>query len=163
MLTREFTSALIFLASMVTVGPAQAQTTWYVDASNPCPGDGTPGDPFCTIQLGIGAASDFDTVLVGPGTYSFGEVFSGIMKDSGRAYLIGETTDGNIETLYGYDFQDGSRAWIAHDTFRPANNPDEDWEETGIQPHLTVPAAWDLYLLEDDPAVKAALEHLDTE
>jgi carboxyl-terminal processing protease len=100
-------------------------------------------------------------VLVGPGTASYGEVFSGILKDQGRAYLIGETTDGNVETLWGYDFEDGSRAWLAHESFRPVNHPGEDWEETGIIPHQTVTTNWDEVIPGDDPAVDAALEYLD--
>ncbi len=42
-----------------------AQRTLYVDcAQAACPGNGTPEDPFCTIQEGIDAAQDGDTVLV---------------------------------------------------------------------------------------------------
>ena len=100
-------------------------------------------------------------VMVGPSTVSFGEISSGILQDSGRAYVIGETTEGNVELLLGYDFADGSHAWIAHDTFRPLHHPDANWEQTGIVPDLSVPAAWDLYTLDTDPAVKAALDHFD--
>jgi carboxyl-terminal processing protease len=100
-------------------------------------------------------------VLVGQDTASFGEVFAGILKDQGRATLIGETTDGNVETLWGYDFEDGSRAWIAHDTFRPVNHPDEDWEKTGIVPHITVTSAWDQVTFETDPVILAALDYFD--
>ncbi|MEQ8764970.1 MAG: right-handed parallel beta-helix repeat-containing protein [Planctomycetota bacterium] len=51
-------------------GFAAAQTTWYVDCTNPsCPGAGTVGDPFCDLQVAIQAANDGDTVLVGPCTY----------------------------------------------------------------------------------------------
>ena len=100
-------------------------------------------------------------VLIGPNTVSFGEIFSGILKDTQRAYLIGEQTNGNIEILWGYNFKDGSRAWIAHDTFRPINHPDHDWEQIGIIPDLTVPVAWDEYSIKDDPAVQAALKYLD--
>jgi len=100
-------------------------------------------------------------VLIGPGTASYGEVFSGILKDIGRAYLIGETTDGNVETLWGYNFDDGSRAWLAHESFRSLNHPDENWEETGIIPDQTIIAGWDEYMLNNDPVVNAALEYLD--
>lgn len=100
-------------------------------------------------------------VLVGKNTVSYGEIFSGILKDSGRAYLIGEASEGNVETLWGYNFDDGSRAWIAHESFRPANHPEENWEELGIVPDLALPASIYDYSLETDPAVLAALEHFD--
>ncbi len=73
-------------------------------------------------------------VLVGSGTVSFGEIFAGILQDIGRAYLIGTTTDGNVEILWGYDLEDGSQLWLANETFRPLNHPDQDWEKSGIHP-----------------------------
>ena len=100
-------------------------------------------------------------VLVGPDTASFGEIFSGILKDTGRAFLIGQTTDGNVEILYVYGFFDGSRAWIAHDTFQPRNNPEQNWELTGIIPDLTVLSNWDEVTNETDPVIQAALDHFD--
>lgn len=119
-------------------------------------------DPFEVEEQDINGSLDFPiVVLVGKGTISFGEVFSGLMQDAGRAYLIGETTDGNVEILWGYDFDDGSRAWIAHDTFVPANNLDVDWEKTGIVPDLEVLTSWDLITPDADPAIQAALEYFD--
>jgi C-terminal peptidase prc len=100
-------------------------------------------------------------VLVGPNTASFGEIFAGILQDLGRAYLIGETTDGNVETLWGYEFEDGSRLWLAHETFRPLNHPEYNWEQTGIIPDLEIPVRWDEFALQNDPLVLAALEYLD--
>jgi carboxyl-terminal processing protease len=99
-------------------------------------------------------------VLVGSGTASFGEIFAGILQDTGRAYLIGTTTDGNVEILWGYDFKDGSQLWLANETFRPLNHPNQDWEKTGIIPHLTVPGEFDQYSLNDDPPVLAAIQYL---
>jgi carboxyl-terminal processing protease len=100
-------------------------------------------------------------VLVGPDTVSFGEIFSGILRDVGRAYLIGERTEGNIELLWGYDFEDGSRAWIARETFRPLNHPDQDWEISGITPDLILSSNWDEITTETDPLIQAALEYMD--
>jgi carboxyl-terminal processing protease len=100
-------------------------------------------------------------VLVGKGSASFGEIFSGILQDMGRAYLIGEQTDGNVEILYVYDFPDGSSAWIAHDAFQPLNHPDQNWEETGILPDQVVASNWDEVTTQTDPAIQAALEHFD--
>jgi C-terminal peptidase prc len=99
-------------------------------------------------------------VLVGPETASYGEVLSGVLQDVQRAYLIGETTGGNVETLSGYDFSDGSRAWIAHESFQPINHPQEDWELNGIVPDQVIPVNWDEVALQDDPAVLTAIDHL---
>ena len=100
-------------------------------------------------------------VLVGPNTASFGEIFAGVLQDLGRATLIGETTDGNVETLWGYEFEDGSRLWLAHEVFRPLNHPEADWEQTGIIPDLQVPVRWDEYAVENDPLVLRALAYFD--
>ena len=62
-------------------------------------------------------------VLVGSGSASFGEIFAGVLQDSGRAHIIGTTTDGNVEILWGYDFDDGSQMWLASETFRPYYPP----------------------------------------
>ena len=100
-------------------------------------------------------------LMVAEGTVSAGEIMGGILVDFGRAYIIGETTFGNVESLWAYDFDDGSRAWIAHDTFRAANNPDANWEDTGIIPDLVVPVNVDEFALQNDPAVIAALAYFD--
>jgi pectin methylesterase-like acyl-CoA thioesterase len=49
--------------------PAAAQTTIYVDGSSSCPGNGTAGMPFCTIQAAITAAGPAVTILIANGTY----------------------------------------------------------------------------------------------
>ena len=101
-------------------------------------------------------------VLVGMQTISFGEIFAGVLQDTGRAYIIGETTDGNVETLWGYSFEDGSRVWLARESFRPLNDSQTNWELTGIIPDQIVLANWDEYTLENDPLIVNALDYLDT-
>jgi len=101
-------------------------------------------------------------ILVGPRTISFGEVFAGALKDLGRARLIGTQTEGNVEVLSIFNFSDGSRAWIATSTFRPLNDPTQDWERTGISPDQVVETPWDLVTFETDPAILAALHYFDT-
>jgi carboxyl-terminal processing protease len=98
-------------------------------------------------------------VLVGSGTASFGEIFAGVLQDTGRAYLIGTTTDGNVEILWGFNLEDGSQLWLAKETFRPLNHPDQDWEKTGIIPDLYVSGEFDQYTLDNDPAVLAAIQY----
>lgn len=100
--------------------------------------------------------------LVGKGTASFGEIFSGCLADLKRAYIIGQTTDGNVEILSIFDFSDGSRAWIATSTFRPWNHKEQDWEQTGIVPDQTVLSNWDEVNLQTDPVIAAALAHFDS-
>jgi len=100
-------------------------------------------------------------LLIGKDTVSYGEIMSGVLRDNGRAYLIGETTSGNVETLWGYDFADGSRAWIAHESFRPYNHPEDDWETNGILPHQIVLTNWDEFTIKQDPSVIAALSYFD--
>lgn len=95
-------------------------------------------------------------VLVSEETVSFGEVFSGVLGDSGRAKIIGQTSLGNVEILHGYDFDDGSRLWIAEDTFVPSVSQ-ANWEETGIIPDVEAHADWDTFTFETDPAIAASL------
>jgi carboxyl-terminal processing protease len=99
-------------------------------------------------------------VLIGSGTASFGEIFAGILQDIDRAYLIGTTTMGNVEILWGYDLEDGSQLWLANETFRPRNHPQQNWEQSGIIPNLTVQGDFDQYTLESDPPVLAAAGYL---
>jgi carboxyl-terminal processing protease len=99
-------------------------------------------------------------VLIGSGTASFGEIFAGILQDVNRAYLIGTTTQGNVEILWGYDLEDGSQLWLANETFHPLNHPERDWEQSGIIPDLTVQGDFDEFTLETDPPVLAAMEYL---
>jgi hypothetical protein len=59
------------LALVLTLAPAAAQTTWYVDVNGVAPGTGTASDPYTSIQYAITrpSTSFFDTILVAPGTY----------------------------------------------------------------------------------------------
>jgi C-terminal peptidase prc len=95
-------------------------------------------------------------VLVGTDTVSYGEIFSGVLQDSGRARVVGQTTLGNVESLFGYDLRDGSELWIAQETFDPAHSH-ANWEATGIIPDVQAYADWDTFTLSNDPSVKAAL------
>lgn len=96
-------------------------------------------------------------ILVSEETVSFGEIFSGLLQDTGRAKLAGQTTLGNVETLRGYDFSDGSRAWIAEERFDPPVS-NANWEQDGIRPDLEAHADWDTFTFETDPGIAAALK-----
>jgi carboxyl-terminal processing protease len=97
-------------------------------------------------------------ILIGRETESYGEVFSGVLQENGRSQLVGRTTRGNVETLWQVDLADGSRAWIASETFRPPSGA--DWEATGIVPDLEILLDWDEFTEENDPQLQAALNLL---
>jgi hypothetical protein len=62
---------VLIVVSTWASASALAQTTWYVDGGNcPGPGSGTPADPFCTIQAGIDASTNGDSVEVADGVYT---------------------------------------------------------------------------------------------
>jgi carboxyl-terminal processing protease len=102
-------------------------------------------------------------VLIGSGTVSFGEIFAGVLQDVGRAYLIGKTTKGNVEILWGYDLEDGSKLWLANETFQPLNHPNQNWEKTGIIPNLEISGDFDEYSWDNDPAIAAAIKYLSNQ
>ena len=120
--------------------------------------------------LDVGAGEDLSgsqtypvVILIGKGSYSAGEIFPGIMQDMGRAYLIGETTNGVVETKYVYDFEDGSEAEIAAEAFHPINHPDTTWQNVGVIPDLEMPNQWDKFTVAQEPAVIAGLNYIDTQ
>ncbi len=98
-------------------------------------------------------------VIVSEDTVSYGEIFTAVLKDSGRAQVVGETSLGNVEVLHGYDFDDDSQLWIASETFYSATS-NTNFEETGIIPDLPAYAEWDTITFETDPAIAAALQLL---
>jgi len=100
-------------------------------------------------------------ILIGPDTASFGDIFSGILSDHNRAHLIGLQTEGNLEVLHIYDFSDGSRAWIARESFRPVLNPEQESEKNGIIPHQILSSNWDEFTFENKPVIQSAIQHLD--
>jgi len=67
------------LAILLSSALASAQTTWYVDANAPGPGDGSPGNPYQSIQYAIEQPSTVsgDTLLCLPGTYEETVDYSG--------------------------------------------------------------------------------------
>jgi carboxyl-terminal processing protease len=98
-------------------------------------------------------------VMVSEDTASFGEIFAGLLRDAGRAKIVGETSLGNVEVLNGFSFDDGSQIWLATETFHSAFS-DTNWEETGIVPDIQAFAEWDTFYFETDPAIAAALNLL---
>ena len=99
-------------------------------------------------------------VLISQETGSFGEVFSGVLQDTDRAKLVGQTTMGNVEALSGYPLEDGSIVWIAQERFDPAESH-ANWEGVGVAPDVEAHADWDTFTFESDPGIAAALRLFD--
>ena len=92
--------------------------------------------------------------LVGEATNSQAEVFAGILHDMGRAVLIGGTTNGNVETLGGYDLPDGSQLYLADDTLIPLSGA--DWETHGLTVDIFIEQRWSAITNEQDDQTLAA-------
>jgi carboxyl-terminal processing protease len=99
-------------------------------------------------------------VLVGAATESYAEIFSGILQAQRRAVLIGQPTAGNVETIYPFDLEDGSRLWLALETFTPPSGA--DWEGQGVQPDIVIPGNWEDFTDQNDPQLQAALNYLQS-
>ena len=97
-------------------------------------------------------------VLVGRDTSSYAEVLAGVLQSNGRARLVGDVTQGNVETIWPHDFEDGSRLWLAEETFRPVVGA--AWERNGVQPDYYLPLDWSEFTRENDPHLALALELL---
>jgi C-terminal processing protease CtpA/Prc len=56
------------------------------------------------------------------------------------------------------DLEDGSRAWIASETFGPPSGA--DWEDTSVVPDVEIPLDWDEFTFETDTQLQAAVDLL---
>lgn len=100
-------------------------------------------------------------ILVGRETSSYAEIFAGVLQSAGRAVLVGTVTQGNVETIWPYDFEDGSRLWIAQEGFRPLDA--RDWEQDGLLPDFYVPGDWADFTAATDTQLAMALQLLRQE
>jgi C-terminal processing protease CtpA/Prc len=97
-------------------------------------------------------------VLVDDNTQSYAEVLSGALQASGRAKVVGLTSAGNTETVYPYDFDDGSRLWVAQEGFRLPDGT--NLEGQGVVPDFVMDTMWTDYSESDDPHIVKAIELL---
>ena len=89
---------LICAVTLLAVSNAWADTI-YVDAANcPGPGDGSVGDPYCSIQTAIDNAVDTDEIVVAPGTYLEAINFLG------KAIIVRSSDGPEVTTIDGTGF-----------------------------------------------------------
>jgi len=62
-------AVVVAVSILVALSATASATTWYVDDDCEAAPDGTAGNPYCTIQAAITAASPGDTINVAAGTY----------------------------------------------------------------------------------------------
>ena len=92
------------------------------------------------------------------GFASLDRLLAGGLQHAGRAKLIGRNTAGNIETLLSHEFEDGSRLWLAEETFRLPNGT--NWEGVGVTPDIRIDIGWDEYTADNDPVIAEAVMQL---
>lgn len=95
-------------------------------------------------------------ILIGEASASYAEIFSGVLQSLDRATLVGQPTSGNVETIYPYDLEDGSRLWLAREVFLSVN--DDNWEGVGVQPDVFVDGSWEDFSLAYDPQLDKAVD-----
>jgi C-terminal processing protease CtpA/Prc len=98
-------------------------------------------------------------VLVGQNTTGFPEIFAASLQIHERAFVIGETTPGAVETTSSFYLPDGSQAFIATTSFVLPNG--EELGTTGVVPDLPIAVGWDDVSPEQDPVLDRAIETLD--
>ena len=96
--------------------------------------------------------------LVDEGTQSYAEVLPAALQAAGRAKIVGERTVGNTETIFAYDFEDGSRLWLAGEGFRLPSGV--NLEGHGVIPDVEIDVDWRSFAEAEDPHIEKALELL---
>lgn len=97
-------------------------------------------------------------VLTGWRTASAGEILAGALQANKRAKVVGQRTEGNVESIAAHDLPDGSVLWLAEKRFALPDG--KSWEGDGLAPDKLVDAEWDSFTEETDPYLKAALDIL---
>jgi C-terminal processing protease CtpA/Prc len=101
--------------------------------------------------------SQFDdipmVVLVDANTHSAAELTAGILQQTRQAIVIGQTSAGNTEVLLPFDFDDGSRLWLAIGGFTLADG-------TSLEGRGVIPDVMIAQTAKDDVYIEAGLEAL---
>jgi C-terminal processing protease CtpA/Prc len=97
-------------------------------------------------------------VLVDHNTASYAEVLAAILQYEAKAQIIGTPSAGNTESIYAYYLRDGSRLWLAQESFLLQSGV--NLEGDGVQPDVLLDVDWKRYSEEDDPQILEALRLL---
>lgn len=95
-------------------------------------------------------------VLVDRDTKSYAEVFAAALQAQKRAAVVGSTSAGNTETIFAYDFEDGSRVWVAQEGFELPDGT--DLEGRGVVPDRVIDVEWTQFSEARDPHILEALD-----
>lgn len=96
-------------------------------------------------------------VLIDGDTQSYAEVLAAVLQENG-AHVVGSRSPGNTESIYVYVLNDGSRLWLAQESFKLRDGA--DLEGHGVQPDAPVDADWKRFSEDDDPQILEALRLL---
>ena len=129
---------------------------------------GNVGDFFSSGEayaLDIEPGPEFETyhqlplvVLVDAGSASYAEVLAGSLQFAG-ATVIGVPSAGNTETIFQYNFDDGSRLWVAQEGFKLPDGT--NFEGAGVQPDIVVSDDWTRYSIPNDPTILQAIDTIN--
>jgi C-terminal processing protease CtpA/Prc len=98
-------------------------------------------------------------VLVGPRTESYAEVLTAVLQAERGAIVIGQPTQGNVETIFPRRLPFSARVWIAEQGFRLNNG--NTLEGVGVQPDIVDYTDWTRYACARDPQVELAARQLE--
>ncbi|HEY0604464.1 MAG TPA: S41 family peptidase [Herpetosiphonaceae bacterium] len=98
-------------------------------------------------------------VLVDRDTESYAEVFAAVLQAQRGARVIGVNTAGNTETIYAYDFDDGSRLWVAQEGFRLPDG--SNLENRGVLPDRSIAVDWMRFSEARDPQMVEAIQMIE--
>ncbi|HWQ15623.1 MAG TPA: S41 family peptidase, partial [Roseiflexaceae bacterium] len=97
-------------------------------------------------------------VLVDGETASYAEVLAAVLQREAGAMVVGTPSAGNTETIYAHTLSDGSRLWLAQESFRLQDGA--NLEGVGVMPSVLLESDWTRYSEEDDPQLLEALRLL---
>ena len=98
-------------------------------------------------------------ILIGPGSASASEIIPEAIRESGRAALIGDHTEGCMAGTTETPLSDGSSIWVTTDHVLVGTSA-RDFEGIGIDPDIFAPQSAEDLAFGRDPGLDAAVAYL---